>query len=83
MAEYKKKIEEYKAAVNKMREAKDIKTYREGYKDWEEVKKHFEKNGCGPAIPPPPPKSYVKPKIEDECHRAYKLGWKIGKDIAL
>jgi len=66
-----------------MRKAKSIREYREGYHDWQLVKEHFEIKGCGPAVPPPPPKSYVKPKIEDECHRAYKLGWKIGKDIAL
>jgi len=66
-----------------MKNSKSIQEYQLAYKDWEEVKKYFEKEGCGPAVPPPPPKTLEKPKIEDECHKAYKLGWKIGKDIAL
>jgi len=81
---FNQKIQEYKDAVNEMRNAKTIQLYMAGYKKWETIQAHFksQNNNCGPPVPPPPPKTTYRPKIEDICHRAYKLGFEIGKQIA-
>ena len=76
-------IEKYKSAINDMRNAENIDQYNNAYARWTEVENHFKQKGCAPPVPPKPPTVLIKPKIEDKCHRAYKLGWKIGKDLAL
>jgi hypothetical protein len=76
-------IEKYKQAVKDMREAENIEDYNSAYGRWGEVESHFKQKGCAPPVPPKPPAVLTKPKIEDKCHRAYKLGWTIGKDLAL
>jgi hypothetical protein len=47
------------------------------------VKSYFTKNGCSGPVPPAPVVAHVKPKIENECGEAYKVGWKIGRNLAM
>jgi hypothetical protein len=66
-----------------MRSATNIEAYNKGYKMWMSVKEYFTKNGCSGPVPPAPVVAHVKPKIENECGEAYKLGWNIGRNLAM
>jgi hypothetical protein len=66
-----------------MRSAKNVAAYHKGYDMYLSVKAYFTKNGCSGPVPPAPVFTLVKPKIENECGLAYKLGWKIGRNLAM
>jgi hypothetical protein len=66
-----------------MRSAKDFQDYNKGYKMWMGVKEYFTKNGCSGPVPPGPVVARVKSKIENECGLAYKVGWNIGRNLAM
>lgn len=82
-SDHNKKIKLYKKSIQIMRAAKSVGEYNKGYKIWTGVKSYFTKNGCSGPVPPAPVVTHVKPRIENECGMAYKLGWKIGQNLAM
>ena len=81
--EYNDTLQIYIAAIEGMRTAKTTLEYQTHYDEWKQVENYFSQKGCAPPVPPAPPATHTAPKIEDACAVAYKLGWKIGKDLAL
>jgi len=77
------RIRQYKKSITMMRKAENVKEYNKGYKIWMGVKSYFTKNGCSGPVPPAPVVTHTKPRIENECGLAYKLGWKIGQNLAM
>jgi hypothetical protein len=77
------RIQLYKQSIQIMRSAKTVAAYDVGYEMWMSVKEYFTKNGCSGPVPPAPIVAHVKPKIENECGVAYKVGWNIGRNLAM
>jgi len=80
---HQEKLTQYETLMEKMKNAKTSEQYDNYMKEFEKLEKHFQKSNCVGPLPPAPPIGASKPGIEQDCHRSYKLGWMLGKDVTL
>jgi len=76
-----KNIERANKAKILLNNARTLKDYNAAYTEWTNASNAFNHNGCLHPLPPIPKRLIKKPKVVNDCHTAYLLGYSIGESL--